>query len=65
MAREPAAVPLIPPFTQSLFHPFAPFAVPPTRNIHVGSPHVKVDVQTARSNIEEPENVEVRRKNLT
>ena len=27
---------------------YAPMDVPPTRNIHVGSPRVKVDVQTTR-----------------
>ena len=62
MAQEPAAAPqpAVAPYPQALVHPFAPFAVPPTRNIHIGSPHVKVDVQTTRrSSVDEPEYVEV------
>ena len=54
--------PLAPQLTQPFVHPFAPYAFPPTRNIHVGSPHVKVDVQTARSNIEEPKYDKVSQK---
>ena len=66
-AQEPVIPqPVVAPYPQPLVHPFAPYAVPPTRNIHIGSPHVKVDVQTTRrSSVEEPENIEVSSLNIT